>query len=92
MWNAKTAGGTNGEGMFNTTVLSNVGLAFSSGWIVVDNATTAKPSYVPVDMDIESEIGTQRLLKKVNSRFPHVGACVMKMGFWRASRNKRFRK
>jgi hypothetical protein len=43
-----TAGGTNGEGMFNATVLSNVGLAFSSGWIAVDNATTARPSYVPV--------------------------------------------
>jgi fumarate reductase flavoprotein subunit len=66
-----TAGGTNGEGMFNATVLSNVGLAFRSGWIAADNATTTKPSYVPADMDIESEISAQRLfLKRVNSRFP----------------------
>ena len=75
--------------MFNATVLFNVGLAFSSGWIAGDNATTAKPSYVPADMDIESEIGAQRLLKKVNSRFLCLGAFAMKMGFWRAARNKR---
>jgi hypothetical protein len=84
-----TAGGTNGKGIFNATVLSNVGLALSSWWIAGDNATTVKPSYVPADMDIESEIGVQRLLKRVNSRFPRVGAFVMKMGFWRAFRKKR---
>ena len=45
--------------MFNATVLFNVCLAFSSGCIAGDNATTAKPSYVPADMDIESEIDAQ---------------------------------
>jgi len=87
-----TAGGTNGEGMFNATVLSNLGLAFSSGWIAGDNATTTRSSYVPADMNIESEIGAQRLLKKVDSHFPRVGALVMKAGFWRASRKQRSRR
>lgn len=76
-----TAGGINGEGVVAATVLSNLGLAFSSGWIAGDNATTDKPSYVPSGMYIESEIGAQRLLNKLNKHFPRVGAFLLKTGY-----------
>jgi hypothetical protein len=57
-----TADGTNGEGSFNATVLSNLGLAFSTGWIAGDNATTAAtPAYQPA-----SPTGARRRL--ANSR------------------------
>lgn len=65
-----TAGGTNGEGIFNATVLSSLGLAFSTGWIAGDNATTATPSHQPRDMTIESEVGAQRMLYKLNQHYP----------------------
>lgn len=45
------AGGVNGEGVFSTTIFSCLGLAFSSGWIAGDNASsTEKLSYAPVQM------------------------------------------
>ena len=76
-----TAGGVNGEGVFQATVLSSAGLAFSSGWIAGDNATTSGPSYEPAGMILESAVGAQRLLGKVNEHFPQVGELVMKIGF-----------
>jgi fumarate reductase flavoprotein subunit len=38
-----TAGRTNGEGVVNASVLSNLVLAFSAGWIAGDNATAPSP-------------------------------------------------
>jgi hypothetical protein len=76
-----TAGGTNGEGVIQASALSGVGLAFASGWIAGDNATTTQPPYEPKEMVIESDIGAQALLGKVNKHFPKVGALVMKMAF-----------
>ena len=77
-----TAGGTNGEGIFNATVLSNLGLAFSTGWIADDNATTAAtPAYQPAGMIIESEAGAQRMLNKLDRHYPSLGAFVLKTGF-----------
>jgi hypothetical protein len=75
-----TAGGTNGEGIFNPTALSGVGFAFCSGWIAGDSATGDKSSYVPSGMEIESAIGAQRLLNKLNKHFPRLGAFVLKVG------------
>ncbi len=76
-----TAGGTAGEGVVATSALSCVGLAYSTGWIAGDNASTDKPSYVPSGMEIEPEIRAQRLLNKLNKHFPNVGAFLLKTGY-----------
>ena len=67
--------------MFQATVLSSAGLAFSSGWIAGANATTSGPSHKPAGMILESAVGAQRLLGKVNEHFPSVGEMIMKFGF-----------
>jgi hypothetical protein len=87
-----TAGGTNGEGIFNATVLSNLGLAFSTGWIAGDNATAARPAYQPAGMIIESEVGAQRMLNKLNRHYPGLGGFVLKTGFRLAALRQRIRK
>jgi fumarate reductase flavoprotein subunit len=76
-----TAGGTNGEGVFNATVLSNLGLAFSTGWIAGDNATAPRPTYTPGGMILESEVWQQQLLNELSRRFPRVGAAALEAGF-----------
>ncbi len=76
-----TAGGTSGEGVVAASVLSSVGLAFSSGWIAGDNATTDKPSYIPWGMEIEPAIRIQRLVNKLNKHFPKLGAFLLKTGY-----------
>jgi fumarate reductase flavoprotein subunit len=75
-----TAGGMNGEGMFQATALSSLGLALSTGWIAGDNAT-APQTYVPKDMIIEYEVTEQRLLNKVNKYFPKLGGFVINTVF-----------
>jgi FAD binding domain len=87
-----TAGGTNGEGIFNATVLSNLGLAFSTGWIAGDNATAATPAYQPAGMIIESEVGAQRILNKLNRHYPRLGEFVLKTGFRLTAIRQRIRK
>lgn len=77
------AGGMNGEGMFQSTALSSLGLAFSTGWIAGDNATAAAPTYTPKNMAIESEVFEQRMLNTVNKHFPKLGAFVINFAFSR---------
>ncbi|MGA2932555.1 MAG: FAD-binding protein, partial [Acidimicrobiales bacterium] len=76
-----TAGGTNGEGVWSSTVLSNLGLAFSTGWIAGDNASNANPGYEPAGMIIESEVWQQRMLNEFSRRFPRTGAALLGAGF-----------
>jgi hypothetical protein len=76
-----TAGGTNGEGIFSSTVLSNLGLAFSTGWIAGDNATAIQPSNEPLAMVIESEVWQQRMLNEFRRRYPRLGAALLDLGF-----------
>ena len=52
-----SAGGTNGEGVINATSLSNLGLAFATGWIAGDNLTSRSP-YQPTG--IGTEVGHER--------------------------------
>jgi hypothetical protein len=76
-----TAGGTNGEGVFNATVLSNLGLAFSTGWIAGDNASVLRPSPAPDGMILESEVWQQQMLNELSRRFPRIGAAALRAGF-----------
>jgi hypothetical protein len=76
-----TAGGMNGEGMFQATALSSLGLAFATGWIAGDNATNPSQTYIPNGMAIESEVAEQRLLNTVNKYFPQLGGFVIKTAF-----------
>jgi|GEM_PF-2662629 len=76
-----SAGGMNGEGMFQSTALSSLGLAFATGWIAGDNATAAIPTYTPKNMVIESEVAEQRMLNMVNKYFPALGGFVIKTAF-----------
>ncbi len=76
-----TVGGTNGEGVFGTTVLSTIGLAFTSGWVAGDNATSTEPPYVPSGMIIESEVLSQRMLHKITRYSSKLGALIVKIGF-----------
>lgn len=48
-----TAGGANGEGVTGSTVVSNLGLAYATGWIAGDSATSAGPAWVTTDMTLE---------------------------------------
>ncbi len=86
-----TAGGTNGEGIFNATVLSNLGLAFSTGWIAGDNATAPSPAYQPAEMIIESEVTAQRVLTTLNRHYPRLGELALKTGFAYTSWRQRTR-
>ena len=83
------ASGTNGEAVFTSTPLSNVGLAFSSGWIAGDNATATKDPYVPAGMIMESPIRLQRMLNFIFRHFPGVGALIVKGGFAMSRKLKR---
>jgi hypothetical protein len=76
-----TAGGTNGEGIFAATVLSTIGLAFTTGWIAGDHASSGKSSYVPTGMTIESDILSQRMLNTVTKYSAGLGDFLVKVGF-----------
>jgi hypothetical protein len=76
-----TAGGTNGENIFAATVLSTIGLAFTTGWIAGDTATSDKPSYVPTGMIMESDILSQRMLNTITKYSSGVGDFIVKIGF-----------
>jgi succinate dehydrogenase/fumarate reductase flavoprotein subunit len=83
-----SAGGMNGEGMFQATALSSVGLAFSTGWIAGDNATSSASTYTPKEMVIESEVFEQRMLNTVNKHLPGLGAFVINFAFSRQKKKK----
>lgn len=76
-----TAGGTSGEGVVAASALSSVGLAFGTGWIAGDNATSDSPSYTPSGMEIEPAIRIQRFVNKLNKHFPKFGAFLLKTGY-----------
>jgi fumarate reductase flavoprotein subunit len=76
------AGGTNGENIFAATILSTMGLAYTTGWIAGDHATNPNPTYVPKEMIMESEIMSQRLLNTVTKYSAGLGDLAVKVGFF----------
>ena len=76
-----TAGGTNGEGIFAATVLSTLGLAYTTGWIAGDHASSGKSSYIPAGMEFESDIVQLRVLNSLTKYSARLGNITMKVGF-----------
>ncbi len=73
-----TAGGTAGESVMAPSILSGVGLAFSTGWIAGDNASADKPSYEPSEMIVVPDMLPLRILTKISLNFPKIGAYIIK--------------
>ncbi len=76
-----TAGGTNGEGIFAATILSTLGLAYITGWIAGDHASSEKSSYSPAGMEFKSDIPAQRMMNTLTKYSSWLGDMVMKTGF-----------
>jgi fumarate reductase flavoprotein subunit len=82
-----TAGGTNGEGVINATSLSNLGLAFATGWIAGDNLS-AGAHHQPAGMELKSAIREMRLAAWGSKHFPKTASLLMKIAFALARRRQ----
>ncbi len=65
--------------------------SYRTGWIAGDNATATGPADQPTDMNIEFEVGAQRMLNHLSRRCPQVAATLMRLGFAMSGQRRRFR-